>query len=641
MSANVVAASRNYRNEGSHPLGKFSSITTADYHWQNDSLTYFAVKPGVEMIGDNAFWYCTALKDFVATEGIRKVGKYAFGMCLALKEMTFKCGLREVDDAAFERCAKLKTLTISLKDGKRARFHRGAFRSLHREGSYPLQLHKLRFTDVPSSSSGVAGASVVHEYKFPKCARMFPHAFIHAKQEELLPHASWEPTSWKEPDSGPSSKVATASDPHGDARSVACSVVRAKQDVLWFQCERCEKWRITTDATFEVAGDVSFYCEMHPEAAIASCESPDTEHHRHLKREYESKTYHIARENETAREIATNYGLDVRALVKLNKKTYPALSAKRRLKEGTKLELPPTATGIGDPMAAERNTEATAANGSSSKIADLRDASTTAHIAAAAAAAAAGPTAVSRGAAARDIVDVAATEEAPMGSSLKRPPKDELLKALAIARAKDKEDLFENDPFVEIAPSGQSAYTSKVKERLWLKLIEQRVQSDAYSTFQALMDDMCTMVSNVHAVFGKRNTLGRQASKFWKDTERELQKLKRHVRAITNGPPQKDKLREILTRARKNKGANVFETSPLGYPNYSTSIKVPMWFKRIEEKIENGEYTDVSLFNKDLNLIVANCKTFNGAKSPFTKMAQAIKKNVQPMLRALEQWQYS
>jgi hypothetical protein len=50
-------------------------------------------------------------------------------------------------------------------------------------------------------------------------------------------------------------------------------------------------------------------------------------------------------------------------------------------------------------------------------------------------------------------------------------------------------------------------------------------------------------------------------------------------------------------------------------PNYYARIAHPMDLSKMEEKVERGKYASVAQFEKDLLLIINNCKTYNGPES--------------------------
>eukprot|EP01032_Pedospumella_encystans_P010747 gene10747-12536_t len=54
-------------------------------------------------------------------------------------------------------------------------------------------------------------------------------------------------------------------------------------------------------------------------------------------------------------------------------------------------------------------------------------------------------------------------------------------------------------------------------------------------------------------------------------------------------------------------------------PGYSTEIKVPMDLTKMQRKLDAHQYSSLKQFDSDIQLMVRNCRKFNGAASPFTK----------------------
>lgn len=47
-------------------------------------------------------------------------------------------------------------------------------------------------------------------------------------------------------------------------------------------------------------------------------------------------------------------------------------------------------------------------------------------------------------------------------------------------------------------------------------------------------------------------------------------------------------------------------------PNYYSVIRRPMDLQRMEDRLDQGYYTDFSMFQSDFSLIVKNCRLYNG-----------------------------
>jgi hypothetical protein len=67
-------------------------------------------------------------------------------------------------------------------------------------------------------------------------------------------------------------------------------------------------------------------------------------------------------------------------------------------------------------------------------------------------------------------------------------------------------------------------------------------------------------------------------------------------------------------------------------PNYSQVVRSPMFLNLIKSKLSKGEYSDVSLFNKDMDLIFSNCIFYNGDTSDLGKFAAQLREKYRKFL---------
>ncbi|KAJ1605315.1 transcription initiation factor IID [Cryptosporidium canis] len=63
-------------------------------------------------------------------------------------------------------------------------------------------------------------------------------------------------------------------------------------------------------------------------------------------------------------------------------------------------------------------------------------------------------------------------------------------------------------------------------------------------------------------------------------------------------------------------------------PNYYNLVKRPMWLQLMINKCKKREYKSRKDFQDDLNLIVENCKVYNGVNHPLVSVATLIQSNV-------------
>nr|6MF9_A Chain A, ZnKn (C2HC)+Athook+bromo domain protein, Taf250, transcription initiation factor IID [Cryptosporidium parvum Iowa II]6MF9_B Chain B, ZnKn (C2HC)+Athook+bromo domain protein, Taf250, transcription initiation factor IID [Cryptosporidium parvum Iowa II] len=63
-------------------------------------------------------------------------------------------------------------------------------------------------------------------------------------------------------------------------------------------------------------------------------------------------------------------------------------------------------------------------------------------------------------------------------------------------------------------------------------------------------------------------------------------------------------------------------------PNYYNLVKRPMWLQLMINKCKKREYKSRKDFQDDLDLIVENCKIYNGVNHPLVSVATLIHSNV-------------
>ncbi|KAJ3382754.1 nuA3 HAT complex component nto1 [Entophlyctis sp. JEL0112] len=119
-----------------------------------------------------------------------------------------------------------------------------------------------------------------------------------------------------------------------------------------------------------------------------------------------------------------------------------------------------------------------------------------------------------------------------------------------------------------------------------------------------------------------------------KKRERERLKLARIRWEITNIHlhPLKFLLRPILHDIRRLDIKHLFEepVDPEEVPDYLTVVKKPMWFERMEEKLEANEYRSVKSFHDDFMLICSNAKLYNSIDTPWHRAADRLISRSEP-----------
>lgn len=61
-------------------------------------------------------------------------------------------------------------------------------------------------------------------------------------------------------------------------------------------------------------------------------------------------------------------------------------------------------------------------------------------------------------------------------------------------------------------------------------------------------------------------------------------------------------------------------------PNYYTVVRRPMDLQTMEDRLDAGEYTTFTRFRQDFQLIVENCRLYNGPENEYTEMVDGLSK---------------
>eukprot|EP00980_Cylindrotheca_fusiformis_P005296 scaffold1136_cov146-Cylindrotheca_fusiformis.AAC.9 len=75
-------------------------------------LVSAVLPPGLEIIDDFAFYWCSSLKSISCPSSMTVIGKDAFAQCVALEEVNLEEGLEVIDEGAFYSCSSLKKISI-------------------------------------------------------------------------------------------------------------------------------------------------------------------------------------------------------------------------------------------------------------------------------------------------------------------------------------------------------------------------------------------------------------------------------------------------------------------------------------------------------------------------------------------------
>ena len=82
----------------------------------------------------------------------------------------------------------------------------------------------------------------------------------------------------------------------------------------------------------------------------------------------------------------------------------------------------------------------------------------------------------------------------------------------------------------------------------------------------------------------------------------------------------RDKLKELIPKLDRSEDGNIFQSSPLGLPNYAERIQHPMDTSEMKLKATTV-YTSVDELSYDLELMCDNCLLYNGEGSKWAAIA--------------------
>ncbi len=91
-----------------------ATVTYIGYQafYQCTSLNSVTLNEGLQIIGEAAFQYCSALLSVSVPSSVTRIEKFAFADCTALANVTLSEGLTYIGDVAFGYCPKITSITI-------------------------------------------------------------------------------------------------------------------------------------------------------------------------------------------------------------------------------------------------------------------------------------------------------------------------------------------------------------------------------------------------------------------------------------------------------------------------------------------------------------------------------------------------
>ncbi|KAH9643153.1 hypothetical protein HF086_010605 [Spodoptera exigua] len=210
-------------------------------------------------------------------------------------------------------------------------------------------------------------------------------------------------------------------------------------------------------------------------------------------------------------------------------------------------------------------------------------------------------------------------------------------------------------------------YYEVVSQPIDLLRVQQKLKTDTYEDIEELSADIELLVNNAKAFYKPDTAEYRDAVDLWKlymqtkqalenDEDIKLPKLSRNGSSSrrsdvaedlseTSTNNEEDNVYEELfnavmsanTDGRHLYSAFQFLPSKRRYPEYYSIIDSPIDLKTIAQKIQCGEYTNLTELEKDLLLMVRNACHFNEPGSQIYKDAKTLKKVIQMRKQEIDQ----
>lgn len=154
-------------------------------------------------------------------------------------------------------------------------------------------------------------------------------------------------------------------------------------------------------------------------------------------------------------------------------------------------------------------------------------------------------------------------------------------------------------------------YYDVIKVPMCLRLIQQKIETGAYSRWNSFEEDMLVMFANARQYNLPDSQVCQDAATLEVAYRQYAEKLPASVRS-------EDMLGawELLCKATDDSGravATEFMELPARelYPDYYKTIKKPVCLRLLKEKVENAAYKSWKTFDKDVMLMISNARKYN------------------------------
>ncbi|KAL0860990.1 hypothetical protein ABMA27_009518 [Loxostege sticticalis] len=278
----------------------------------------------------------------------------------------------------------------------------------------------------------------------------------------------------------------------------------------------------------------------------------------------------------------------------------------------------------------------------------------------------------SRGADGDDSDDVELSNPGPPPSARKKKKLDpgEICQQLydTIRSHKKEDGTLLCDSFIRAPKRRQEPqYYEVVSQPIDLLRVQQKLKTDTYEDIEELSADIELLVNNAKAFYKPESVEYKDANELWKLYTQNRQALENGEELKTpklsrNGSSSRrsDVAEDLSESSTNNEEDNVFEElfnavmtanadgrplypafqflpSKRRYPEYFSVIENPIDLKTIAQKIQGGEYANLTELEKDLQLMVRNACHFNEPGSQIYKDAKTLKKVITVRKQEIDQ----
>ncbi|KAL0860991.1 hypothetical protein ABMA27_009518 [Loxostege sticticalis] len=287
----------------------------------------------------------------------------------------------------------------------------------------------------------------------------------------------------------------------------------------------------------------------------------------------------------------------------------------------------------------------------------------------------------SRGADGDDSDDVELSNPGPPPSARKKKKLDPVSNRLSRTLGEICQQLYDTirshkkedgtllcDSFIRAPKRRQEPqYYEVVSQPIDLLRVQQKLKTDTYEDIEELSADIELLVNNAKAFYKPESVEYKDANELWKLYTQNRQALENGEELKTpklsrNGSSSRrsDVAEDLSESSTNNEEDNVFEElfnavmtanadgrplypafqflpSKRRYPEYFSVIENPIDLKTIAQKIQGGEYANLTELEKDLQLMVRNACHFNEPGSQIYKDAKTLKKVITVRKQEIDQ----